>query len=119
MRINKADAGAVHSDRIHNWFGLGYQSYLVLPRSILQSLPDDVQQQFVDALDEMAKHFKCSPYGDNQIPHTGEYQVMLVASGSDVSEHPASIHDPLRDYERGRRVVTIGELAWLCRAGED
>ncbi|EFC79182.1 hypothetical protein FrEUN1fDRAFT_7713, partial [Parafrankia sp. EUN1f] len=35
------------SDTIHTWFGLSYSNYLVLPRSLLQSMPDRWQEPFV------------------------------------------------------------------------
>ncbi len=40
------------SDAIHNHFGLTYANYLVLPRTLLQSMPADWQQRFVACLQE-------------------------------------------------------------------
>ena len=40
-------------DYIHNWFGLSYANYLVLPRSILQSMSTEWQKKFVDLLNEL------------------------------------------------------------------
>lgn len=39
-------------DAIHQFFGLSYSSYLVLPRVLLQSMPQDWQRRFVDLVDE-------------------------------------------------------------------
>lgn len=80
------------SDEIHEWFELTYAQYLTIPRSVLQSMPDEWQCKFVALLTEL----------DDAIdwrPKTGKYWVQLRdGSGRIVS-------DPLRDYERGRRKV--------------
>jgi len=38
---------------IHSYFGLSYSNYLVLQRSILQSMPEEWQAKFVDMLEEL------------------------------------------------------------------
>jgi hypothetical protein len=38
---------------IHQFFGLTYSSYLVLPRLLLQEMPLEWQQQLVDLLDKL------------------------------------------------------------------
>jgi len=40
-------------DQVHNWFGLSYASYLVLPRAILQHMPDEWQTRLVQLLGEL------------------------------------------------------------------
>ncbi len=40
-------------DYIHQWFGLSYANYLTLPRSILQSMPEEWQKRFVECLYEL------------------------------------------------------------------
>ena len=42
---------------IHEWFELSYSNYLVIPRSVLQSMPVEWQDRFVAALEEMGKAF--------------------------------------------------------------
>jgi len=37
---------------IHGWFGLTYANYLVLPRTVLQSMPIEWQKKFVKLLEE-------------------------------------------------------------------
>jgi hypothetical protein len=44
-------------EAIHLWFGLSYANYLVLPRSVLQSMPDEWQKQFVLLLNEAQETF--------------------------------------------------------------
>jgi hypothetical protein len=42
---------------IHTWFSLTYANYLVLPRSVLQSMPEDWQHRFTALLEEMDTAF--------------------------------------------------------------
>jgi hypothetical protein len=44
-------------EAIHAWFGLTYSNYLVLPRTLLQSMPDQWQAKFVALLEEMQEAF--------------------------------------------------------------
>lgn len=44
-------------EAIHTWFSLTYANYLVLPRSVLQSMPDEWQQRFVGTLNELDEAF--------------------------------------------------------------
>jgi hypothetical protein len=80
------------SRNVHGWFELTYAQYLTIPRSVLQSMPEEWQTRFVALLDEL----------DDTIdwrPGEGRYWVQLKdAQGR-------YVHDPLQDYERGRRRV--------------
>jgi hypothetical protein len=40
-------------EAIHGWFGLTYANYLVLHRTILQSMPRSWQREFVALLEEL------------------------------------------------------------------
>lgn len=80
-----------NEEPIHSYFGLSYASYLVIPRSVLQTMPTNWQKKFCELL--------------NQIPEVisehwepeGFYHVQLRdAKGRYIS-------DPYCDYERGRR----------------
>ena len=42
---------------IHSWFGLTYSNYLVLPRTLLQSMPARWQYEFVVLLQELDEAF--------------------------------------------------------------
>lgn len=44
-------------DAIHTWFGLSYANYLVLPRTLLQSMPDAWQERLVELLDQYEDAF--------------------------------------------------------------
>lgn len=84
------------SEPIHEWFNLSYASYLVVPRSILQSCSIPNQQALVKALD--AIYDECSANMENHWPHEADIQVKLksVVTGK-------LIKDDLADYDRGRR----------------
>lgn len=45
-------------DEIHHFFGLSYASYLVLPRVLLQSMPDDWQHEFVRLVEQFDDAFR-------------------------------------------------------------
>lgn len=42
---------------VHTWFSLTYANYLVVPRSVLQSMPEDWQHRFTALLGEMSTAF--------------------------------------------------------------
>lgn len=73
---------------VHTWFGLSYANFLVLPRIVLQSMPEDWQERFVALVEEAEHTFACpAPYA---------YRV------SAVDEHGRFVKDPTPHYNRGR-----------------
>ena len=46
-------------DDLHLWFGLSYASFLVLPRSFMQEMPDEWQGKMAELLNEYGQTFKC------------------------------------------------------------
>lgn len=56
---------ATETDAIHLHFGLSYANYLVLPRTLLQSMPDEWQTQFVALLNQMADAFRHVPQAEH------------------------------------------------------
>jgi len=85
-----ADAEA-EREPVHDWFGLTYANYLVLPRSLLQSMPEAWQARFVACLDELREEF-------SHVEHPG-YVV------SAVDKRGRFIRDPVPHYNRGRTRV--------------
>jgi hypothetical protein len=81
-------------DYIHVFFGLTYSSYLVLPRSILQSMPIKWQKKFVDMLVDL-EAATCN------ITDMPSHYTVLAKDGNKFTK------DPYRDYERGRRRVIL------------
>lgn len=82
------------TERIHGWFSLSYANYMVLPRVLLQSMPDEWQEKFVDLLEEYDDHW-CSLPEDFQ---PGSYRVNAVRDGQLVSLKSYR----LPHYNRGR-----------------
>jgi hypothetical protein len=83
---------------IHEWFELSYASYLVLPRSILQSAPISWQKRFVKCLNELEELF-------GNVPLKGTYKVYLKDKSTG-----RFLSDPLMNYERGRRQIPYKEI---------
>lgn len=65
------------SDGIHEWFGLSYANFLVMPRSLLQSMPDEWQEEFAEMLGQFCAHWRSLPR-DFQ---PDEYRVQPVRDG--------------------------------------
>lgn len=102
--VSKFKKPILLEEPIHEWFGLSYCSYLVLPRSILQSLPVDLQKRLINIMDEIETiGYEC--------PLEGEYFVQLRDSKGRFME------DYFRDYERGRRKVfpniSVSEVSYF------
>lgn len=94
-----SDSAVVYStpgnDALHLWFGLSYASYLVVPRAILQSMPDDWQGRLAALLneaDEIVAGHKC------EWPKKG--QTITVQLRDELGRF---VPDDLARYERGRR----------------
>lgn len=85
-------------DAIHTWFGLTYSNYLVLPRTMLQSMPTEWQRRFVACLEELD-----AAAGDILGPDG--YWVRAQRDGKFIA-------DPVPQYNRGRARVP------LCRWAE-
>lgn len=54
-----AEAG--ESPDVHTWFGLSYANYTVLPRTLLQSMPEEWQHRFTALMDELDTAFAHVP----------------------------------------------------------
>lgn len=78
------------ADAIHHWIDLSYAQYLTIPRSALQSMPDEWQSEFVALLEELDEAIDWRP-------KEGRYWVQLK------DKKGRYVADPLMDYERGRR----------------
>lgn len=79
-------------EHIHTWFELTYSQYLTIPRSVLQSMPNEWQKRFVECLEQL----------ENTIdwrPKKGRYWVQLK------DDKGRYVHDKFMDYERGRRRI--------------
>lgn len=80
-------------DYIHNWFGLTYANYLVLPRSILQSMDAEWQKKMVELLDELNEKII-----DEGIILMPEYSVEAI-------DNDKIITDPYQNYWRDNQRI--------------
>ena len=76
---------------IHEYFGLSYANYLVVPRVVLQSMPEEWQRQFVELLGAMGDSIA------EEWEPEGGYHVEARTSSGQITI------DPYSDYERGWR----------------
>lgn len=82
---------------IHEFFNLTYANYLVLPRSVLQSMSIDWQEKFVNLLERIPEVI-CEDFEPD-----GGYAVRARDSEGHF------ILDQYSNYERGRRRLAIKE----------
>lgn len=86
---------AQSDEPIHSYFGLSYDSFVVLHRSIMQSMPVDWQSKMAVLLmeaDEAAADLPGMPE-----------RYSLIAR----DERGRIVKDPYLDYERGRRRLPL------------
>ena len=93
---SKTGTAGVSSEPMHDWFSLSYASYLVIPRTILQSCTPENQQRLVDALDAIYDETQANM--EEQWPHEAVIEVKLKDSATGRYRK-----DDLADYQRGRR----------------
>ena len=91
-------------ESIHGWFELTYADYLAIPRSVLQSMPDEWQNRFVACLEELDEHFEWR--------RSGCWVKFKDRRGR-------FMRDELANYNRGRRRFTPAELKQLVEAHEE
>lgn len=81
---------------IHDFFGLSYASYLVLPRTLLQSCSTGTQKALVSALEMIYEEER-----NNQPCHwPNEAKIIVQLQDAGTGRF---VKDPLANYERGRR----------------
>ncbi|WP_372011432.1 hypothetical protein NBRC13296_12805 [Paenibacillus chitinolyticus] len=81
---------------IHSYFGLSYANYLVLPRTVLQSMPMEWQIKFVELLEEVDD----TNWRTELMPKNWMDFLVKVRD-----KNGRFISDPLDNYDRGRRRV--------------
>lgn len=98
--INKALCGKPTpvidgEEPIHDWFGLTYASYVVMPRTVLQSCSVETQRKLIEAFEAVAEE-ELKGTGHNW-PYGDDIHITLK------DERGRFKKDPLGNYERGRR----------------
>ena len=84
----------IDDEPIHGYFGLSYANYLVLPRSVLQSMPIDWQEKFVELLKLIPETI------DEKFEPERGYSVRAKL-------YKGYGKDPYSNYERGRRRLRV------------
>lgn len=127
----------VETEAVHGWFGLSYCNYLVLHRTILQSMPDEWQERFVACLHELGEaardlpvpdrydvrvlarepewisHEECPECEGNETDEWGDPCETCGGDGEvecqrkETSEEVGFISDPIPHYDRGRARVEL------------
>lgn len=54
---------------VHTWFSLTYSNYLVLPRTLMQSMPLEWQERLTGCLDEMRTAFEHIEQAEGYVVH--------------------------------------------------
>ncbi|MGC4923803.1 hypothetical protein ACLQ17_25730 [Streptomyces sp. DT197] len=85
------------SDSIHHHFGLSYANYLVLHRTLLQSMSAEWQQQFVALLRQFDEAFA-------HVPQAEAYEVTAAREREvrDLDDHEARLLGITVDPRRGK-----------------
>lgn len=79
-------------EAIHQFFGLSYANYLVLHRTLLQSMPDEWQERFCALLEELGEAFY----------HVDKPDIFQVQA-KDIRGR--FVKDPVPHYNRGRTYI--------------
>jgi hypothetical protein len=116
----------VERDAIHKHFGLSYTNYLVIPRTLLQSMPDEWQTPFVALLKVLEGAFAHVPQADVYDVTAGKEDLLrdmteseLFQAGVEVSGDDELGHGPDTVY---RSIKTGEELdgdSYGFRPGKD
>jgi hypothetical protein len=88
------------SEPIDIMFELSHAEYLVIPRTVLQSMPVEWQKRFVACIEEM----------DILIDWRQEFQTYWVELRMGYEKDGAKMVDPLADYQRGRRKLPLKDV---------
>ena len=89
-----------HKRIVHDWFELTYAQYLVIPRTVLHSMPEKWQEQFVKLLDELDGTFDWR--------RNGCWVKFKNRKGRFMT-------DNLGDYQRGRRILTAKQIKEIVK----
>jgi len=100
------------SDPLHQWFELSYAQYLTIPRSALQSMPLPWRRKMAECLVALDDLIDWRPKDDQVYRctlHSPNYD-KDCEEASELEYWGPSLHDPLADYERGRRKLPIRSI---------
>ncbi|MFD3638253.1 hypothetical protein [Streptomyces griseus] len=83
-------------DQIHGWFSLSYSNYLVLHRSLMQSMPADWQERMVSCLNELR-----DAYSHIEQPERFKVEAAVSRDISELTEAEQTAHGVVEDWYRG------------------
>jgi hypothetical protein len=102
----------IEPDAVHKHFGLSYANYLVVPRTLLQSMPQEWQSQFVALLKVLEEAFAHVPQADVYDVTAGKenllrdmteselYAACIAVTGDDDMGHgPNTVYHRISDGE--------------------
>lgn len=106
------------SNLVHGFFSLSYSNYLVLHRTLLQSMPDEWQVRFVDCINELThayRHIEHAPgydvkparsklVCDLSLEELDQLKITVEDNAFDRVMVPAG-EDPIPHYNRGRTYI--------------
>jgi len=104
MELKKRYRISEENDAIHTWFNLTYASYLILPRTMLQSMPDEWQKRFVRCLEDLRDAIP----DEYLLPSDMTYNISLKNDRN--GRYVPIQNDPLCNYERGRRRISLNTV---------
>lgn len=90
-RLEDESVSNTNTEPVHTWFELSYAQYLTIPRSVLQEMPEEWQQRFVDCLEELDDTLDWRP-------KEGRYWVKLKDGNGRYAR------DPFMDYRRHPKI---------------
>lgn len=96
------------ADKLHLWWELSYAQYLTVPRSVMQSMPDDWQSRMALLLEELDERIEWRPKEGCYKVELRDYCYQFDADAErEVFAWGPEITDPLMDYQRGRRRIPL------------
>jgi hypothetical protein len=101
------------SEEVHTWFSLSYSNYAVLPRTLLQSMPDEWQYRFVALMDELAAEFRHVEQADGYEVTAGHWVYVNECSDAELKLAEVTCSDDDPDYPEG------AETVWWGRDGDE
>lgn len=72
-----------HDGSIHSFFGLTYSNYLVLHRTLMQSMPEEWQAKFVKLIEEMESAYSHLVFPDFEVK-AGEWKYVGDLRGDEL-----------------------------------
>jgi hypothetical protein len=108
-----------HPLDIHTWFSLTYANYLVIPRSVLQSMPEDWQHRFTALLGEMDQafgHLDWPAYEVRALKREREHTMVIVPCGECCGTGREDARDPTPSTEALRdalRMLACEDPKWV------